>query len=94
LDLNFKLCAFVVNRLIKGEIEKPSGQFHGLIEKQVISSDASSSLFWKQRRISSACLDWKNEIELLAAATFCPKTFPLTPSFSLVPYEPLNFRLC
>jgi hypothetical protein len=25
LNLNFKLCAFVVNGLIKGEIEKPSG---------------------------------------------------------------------
>jgi hypothetical protein len=31
LDLNFKLCAFVVNGLIKGEIEKPSGSFLGLI---------------------------------------------------------------
>jgi hypothetical protein len=31
LDLNFKLCAFVVNGLIKGEIEKPSDQFLGLI---------------------------------------------------------------
>jgi hypothetical protein len=31
LDLNFKLCTFVVNGLIKGEIEKPSGQFLGLI---------------------------------------------------------------
>jgi hypothetical protein len=31
LDLNFKLCAFVVNGLIKGEIEKPSGQFLDLI---------------------------------------------------------------
>jgi hypothetical protein len=31
LDLNFKLCAFVVNGLIKGKIEKPSGQFLGLI---------------------------------------------------------------
>jgi hypothetical protein len=31
LDLNFKLCAFVVNGLIKGEIEKPSNQFLGLI---------------------------------------------------------------
>jgi hypothetical protein len=31
LDSNFKLCAFVINELIKGEIEKPSGQFHGLI---------------------------------------------------------------
>jgi hypothetical protein len=31
LDLNFKLCAFVINGLIKGEIEKPSGQFLGLI---------------------------------------------------------------
>jgi hypothetical protein len=29
LDSNFKLCAFVVNGLIKGEIEKPSGQFLG-----------------------------------------------------------------
>jgi hypothetical protein len=27
LYLNFKLCAFVVNGLIKEEIEKPSGQF-------------------------------------------------------------------
>jgi hypothetical protein len=31
LDSNFKLCAFVINGLIKGEIEKPSGQFIGLI---------------------------------------------------------------
>jgi hypothetical protein len=31
LDLNFKLYAFVVNGLIKGEIEKPGGQFLGLI---------------------------------------------------------------
>jgi hypothetical protein len=31
LNSNFKLCAFVVNRLIKGEIEKPGGQFLGLI---------------------------------------------------------------
>jgi hypothetical protein len=31
LDLNFKLCAFFLNGLIKGEIEKPSGQFLGLI---------------------------------------------------------------
>jgi hypothetical protein len=31
LNSNFKLCAFVINELIKGEIEKPSGQFLGLI---------------------------------------------------------------
>jgi hypothetical protein len=31
LDSNFKLYAFVVNGLIKGEIEKPNGQFLGLI---------------------------------------------------------------
>jgi hypothetical protein len=31
LDSNFKLCAFVVNGLIKGEIEKLSDQFLGLI---------------------------------------------------------------
>jgi hypothetical protein len=31
LDLNFKLYAFVINGLIKGEIEKSSGQFLGLI---------------------------------------------------------------
>jgi hypothetical protein len=31
LDSNFKLCAFVVNGLIKGEIEKSSGQLLGLI---------------------------------------------------------------
>jgi hypothetical protein len=31
LDLNFKFCAFAVNGLIKGEIEKPSGQCLGLI---------------------------------------------------------------
>jgi hypothetical protein len=31
LDLNLTLCAFVVNGLIKGEIEKLSGQFLGLI---------------------------------------------------------------
>jgi hypothetical protein len=31
LDLNFKLRAFIVNGLVKGEIEKPSGQFLRLI---------------------------------------------------------------
>jgi hypothetical protein len=31
LDSNFKLCDFIVNGLIKGEIEKPIGQFLGLI---------------------------------------------------------------
>jgi hypothetical protein len=31
LDSNFKLCAFVINVLIKWEIEKPSGPFVGLI---------------------------------------------------------------
>jgi hypothetical protein len=31
LDSNFKFCAFVVNGLIKGEIEKPSSQLFGLI---------------------------------------------------------------
>jgi hypothetical protein len=31
LDSNFKLCAFAVNGLIKGEIDNPSGQFLGLI---------------------------------------------------------------
>jgi hypothetical protein len=31
LDLNLKLCSFVVNGLIKGEIKKPSGHFHDLI---------------------------------------------------------------
>jgi hypothetical protein len=31
LDSRFKLYAFVVNGLIKGEIEKSSGQFLGLI---------------------------------------------------------------
>jgi hypothetical protein len=31
LGSNFKLCAFVINGLIKGEIEKPNGQFIGLI---------------------------------------------------------------
>jgi hypothetical protein len=31
LNLNFKLCAFVVNGLIKGKIEKSSGQFLSLI---------------------------------------------------------------
>jgi hypothetical protein len=31
LDSNFKLYPFVVNGLIKGKIEKPSGQFFGLI---------------------------------------------------------------
>jgi hypothetical protein len=30
-DSRFKLCAFVVNELIKGEIEKLSGQFLNLI---------------------------------------------------------------
>jgi hypothetical protein len=29
-DSRFKPCAFVVNELIKGEIEKPSGQFLSL----------------------------------------------------------------
>jgi hypothetical protein len=31
LDSYFKLCTFGVNGLIKGKIEKPSGQFLGLI---------------------------------------------------------------
>jgi hypothetical protein len=31
LDSNFKLCTFVVNGLIKREIEKPSGPLLGLI---------------------------------------------------------------
>jgi hypothetical protein len=31
LDSNIKLCVFVVNEVIKGEIEKASGQFLGLI---------------------------------------------------------------
>jgi hypothetical protein len=31
LDSNFKLCAFYCQWTIKGEIEKPSGQFFGLI---------------------------------------------------------------
>jgi hypothetical protein len=31
LNSNFKFCAFVVNGLIKEEIEKPSGQLLGLI---------------------------------------------------------------
>jgi hypothetical protein len=31
VDSNFKFYTFVVNELIKGEIEKPSGQFLGLI---------------------------------------------------------------
>jgi hypothetical protein len=31
LDSNFKLCVFVINGLIKGEIKKPSGQFLVLI---------------------------------------------------------------
>jgi hypothetical protein len=31
LDSNFKLCAFIINGLIKGEIEKPSDQFLGFI---------------------------------------------------------------
>jgi hypothetical protein len=31
LDSNFKLCVFVVNGLIKGEIEKPNDQLLSLI---------------------------------------------------------------
>jgi hypothetical protein len=31
LDWRFRLCAFVVSELTKGEIEKLSGQFLGLI---------------------------------------------------------------
>jgi hypothetical protein len=31
LDSNFKLCDFIVNELINGEIEKPSCQLLGLI---------------------------------------------------------------
>jgi hypothetical protein len=31
LDSNFKLYTFIINGLIKGEIEKPIGQFLGLI---------------------------------------------------------------
>jgi hypothetical protein len=30
-DSNFKFCAFIVNGLIKGEIQKPSDPFLGLI---------------------------------------------------------------
>jgi hypothetical protein len=30
-DSRFKLCTFVINGLIKGEIEKPSGQILSLI---------------------------------------------------------------
>jgi hypothetical protein len=36
-NLNFVL--FVVNALIKGEIEKPSGQYLGLIIVDVVSSN-------------------------------------------------------
>jgi hypothetical protein len=39
LDSNFKLCAFVVNGLIKGGIEKPSGQILGF--------DYDESLTWR-----------------------------------------------
>jgi hypothetical protein len=35
LDSNFKLCAFVVNGLIKGEIEKPSGMLLGLCDESL-----------------------------------------------------------
>jgi hypothetical protein len=31
LDSNFNLCVFIVNGLIKGEIDKPCGQFLSLI---------------------------------------------------------------
>jgi hypothetical protein len=31
LDSRFKLCVFIVNALIKGKIEKPSGEYLGLI---------------------------------------------------------------
>jgi hypothetical protein len=31
LDSKFKICAFCYNVLVKGEIDKPSGQFLGLI---------------------------------------------------------------
>jgi hypothetical protein len=34
LDSNFKLCAFVINGLITGEIEKTSGQYLGLISDE------------------------------------------------------------
>jgi hypothetical protein len=35
LDLNFKLYAFVVNGLIKGKIEKPSGSLLGLCDESL-----------------------------------------------------------
>ena len=35
LDSIFKLCAFVVNGLIKGEIEKPSGPLLGLSDESL-----------------------------------------------------------
>jgi hypothetical protein len=35
LDSNFKLCGFVVNGLIKGEIEKPSCPLLGLCDESL-----------------------------------------------------------
>jgi hypothetical protein len=42
LDSKFKLCAFVFNGLIKGEIEKPSGQFLGLIVMSLVRFEFES----------------------------------------------------
>ncbi len=39
LDSNFKFCACIVNELIKGEIEKPSGPFTWF--------DCDESLTWR-----------------------------------------------
>jgi hypothetical protein len=43
LNLNLKLCVFVVNGLIKGEIEKPSGQCLGLICDESLTYQALNS---------------------------------------------------
>jgi hypothetical protein len=66
LDSNFKLCAFVVNGLIKGEIEKPSDMFLGLIvmshwlgEVWIWIRDSFGLFFfylWFIWRITFACL--------------------------------------
>jgi hypothetical protein len=45
LDSRFKLCAFIVNGLIKGEIEKPSGQFLSLIVLLQNSNQVLHALF-------------------------------------------------
>jgi hypothetical protein len=97
LDLNFKLCAFVVNGLIKGEIEKSSGPFLGLIVMShwlgevwiQIRDSFILFLFYLcfVRRIVSACLvvcRWHVRHGGASGLSQCCVTFASTPSSGVV----------